>query len=540
MKYFLSLMALFAFFSVMFFHCDQLDPETTNRFDTPPILTQHYADTTVRQHDTVNLAVSARDSNPDGSIVLYLLDRGCNGWDDSSGGATTFRIANPAGGALKVACGVRDNEGVVAADTFTITFNREPAGFVMNSPRDSAAWSSCDVQRGTGSVTFSFFATDSDGDSLTYSLLIGKESANLLPAYDGRATLYTMYSLDTVKRYYWRLNATDPLGQTSSITGTFKTGKISLIAHTISNPVTPSGPQSGQPGVQHNFTVTAVNCSYNHAAFYFFDWGDRTTSGWINQGNSTKSWPNFGIYTIRTKARCPIDTQIISAFSPPFQVGILTLPGTTNVTLLDDCEGGTSANRFGYWWYFFDDSANYKGPNSKITNSSKDASLYYIVKPTSLEGNKGTTCIRMDYRLGPGKINCGTGCAYAFIGAGTLLAADGNVCDITGATKIKFYARSNPSVTLSIDVATSDVTDYNYYRTIITIGTSWQQYTIALTPGAGITQQNWGIKVSFNPQHVTRIQWTVHTDQIPGATLPLFGTVWFDDITIEGYTWKPH
>ncbi len=209
-----------------------------------------------------------------------------------------------------------------------------------------------------------------------------------------------------------------------------------------------------------------------------------------------------------------------------------------NTTLIDDFESGTKVNRFGYWWLFYDDSADYKGPNSKVTNAVKDTNLIYIVKPVTSEGNNGSSCIRMDYQLGPGKVNGATG--YAYVGVATDLAAVGNTCDITGATKITFYARATPSITLKVQVRTTDVKDFCYYYTLITVGTLWQQYAVTLTQGVGIIQATWAAKVDFNPKNVERIQWQIDTEQFPGVQLPITGTVWLDDVVIEGYTRKPH
>ena len=64
---------------VMMISLCTLAPETTNPLDTPPVLDKHYRDTTVRQSDTVRLAVSAHNQSPNGPIAMYYLDKGGNG-----------------------------------------------------------------------------------------------------------------------------------------------------------------------------------------------------------------------------------------------------------------------------------------------------------------------------------------------------------------------------------------------------------------------------------------------------------------------------
>jgi hypothetical protein len=217
---------------ITFYCLCTLSPETVNRFDYPPILSNHYADTTVRQFDTVTIAASAYDSNPDGSIVRVLVDYGGDGiWDDSSEATTAhFRIANPAGGPLMVVWGAKDDDGVVATDTFVVLFNLAPKSLVMTSPLDGgkASWSSFDGTTGKGKVMVSFNATDPDGDALTYSLSIGRDVMNLTQVYQGSATTYTVSSLAPDSVYFWRLSAMDPMLQTVSIAGKFQTLKSTI------------------------------------------------------------------------------------------------------------------------------------------------------------------------------------------------------------------------------------------------------------------------------------------------------------------------
>ena len=210
--------------------------------------------------------------------------------------------------------------------------------------------------------------------------------------------------------------------------------------------------------------------------------------------------------------------------------------------IVDDCEGGTNLNKFGAPWYFYDDSA--EGGNSKIAGVTRNAAGQLTgVAPIAGQGYDGTAGYELSYTLGTVKAPCFdtnnkpiAGCGYNFVGVGTMLAPAGSTCDLTNATSITFWAKASSSLKLNVEVATTEVTDSNYYRTLISISTTWTQYTILLTPGIGIVQQTgWGKKVDFNPKHVTAIHWQVHSDQTPPTT----GIVNIDQVAIQNYTFIP-
>ena len=215
---------------------------------------------------------------------------------------------------------------------------------------------------------------------------------------------------------------------------------------------------------------------------------------------------------------------------------------TGPVALVDDCEGGTNQNLFGAYWYFYDDSGD--GGNSKIAGVTRDATGALVgVAPIAGQGINGSAGYELSYTLGTVKAPCLdankkpiAGCGYNYVGVGTMLAPNGMTCDLTGAASFSFWAKASAAMTLNVEVVTTDVTDFNNYRALVPITTTWTQYTILLTPGIGIAQQTgWGIKVDFNPKHVTKFQWQVHTDQTPPAS----GVVNIDEVQIQNYTFIP-
>jgi len=75
-------------------------------------------------------------------------------------------------------------------------------------------------------------------------------------------------------------------------------------------PLTPSivGPSKGKPGTAYPYTVVAVDPE-NDGLFYFIDWGDNTTSGWLGPyGSNTNmtvshTFAAKGTYLIKAKAK---------------------------------------------------------------------------------------------------------------------------------------------------------------------------------------------------------------------------------------------
>jgi hypothetical protein len=75
-------------------------------------------------------------------------------------------------------------------------------------------------------------------------------------------------------------------------------------------PDTPSitGPSHGKPGTSYSFTFVTTDPDGDEV-YYFIDWGDNTSSGWIGPYNpgqeetANHSWSQKGTYTIQIKAK---------------------------------------------------------------------------------------------------------------------------------------------------------------------------------------------------------------------------------------------
>jgi hypothetical protein len=97
--------------------------------------------------------------------------------------------------------------------------------------------------------------------------------------------------------------------------------------HPPNKPKIPSGPTSGNVGVEYSYSSNTTDPD-NHGIFYLFDWGDGTTSGWFGpypsgeEVNASHSWDRKGNYEIRVKARDILGAE--SEWSDALNVSIST------------------------------------------------------------------------------------------------------------------------------------------------------------------------------------------------------------------------
>lgn len=192
---------------------------------------------------------------------------------------------------------------------------------------------------------------------------------------------------------------------------------------------------------------------------------------------------------------------------------------------------GPTNNLFGYWFYY-NDAAN-QG-NSRITTCD---TLSGGFDTTSIgPGRNGSVGAgRMGFVFGDKMPVCGDSCSYdPEVGFGTDLRSADSVADLTGATYINFWARSNHPLTVLFTVTLLPVKDYAHYRQTITTGTEWKQYSIALKKSPQFSQPTWGKPVAWDPKQITTINWVVtkaFNKSLPSDTLMV------DDI--EVMEWDP-
>jgi len=91
---------------------------------------------------------------------------------------------------------------------------------------------------------------------------------------------------------------------------------ISSLGESITTPSIPLGPKTGMPGVPYSFSTGDAFSDLKHLLEFQFDWdgNGKDLSPW---GPSTqwKTWTVPGTYQVRARARCSIDTQVMSEWS---------------------------------------------------------------------------------------------------------------------------------------------------------------------------------------------------------------------------------
>jgi hypothetical protein len=249
-------------------------------------------------------------------------------------------------------------------------------------------------------------------------------------------------------------------------------------------------------------------------------------------------------------------SSMISSKRPSgFRQGSLALAGMLAVTLsahaqavsiLDDFEGKSNQNKFLGYSYFYNDAAD--GGTSVISTATPGTGVALLVDPAKSfdAGYNSPSALKLDFTYGANKPkSCGGTCAYGqMVGFGTQLVpgtdvttGDGTKLDITGATAITFYAKANAAMKMRVELTTTNVKDFGYFRGDVSVGTDWTKLSIGLTNGlGGIAQPSWAVPVTFDPTLVQKLQFSISADDNTGLTK---GTVWLDSIAVVGYKWTP-
>jgi hypothetical protein len=198
--------------------------------------------------------------------------------------------------------------------------------------------------------------------------------------------------------------------------------------------------------------------------------------------------------------------------------------------IVDDFEGGKKNNLIGGIWNTFSDETD--SGNSVIVNGIREESRtgVYLVLPTANEGHLGTGMM-MKYKYGTIRPHRGSSSWGNQVGINTSLssASDG-IGDLTNATQVSFWAKSNFSgLSVRFLIPTSDVKDFVFYRKQIILDTIWTKYSIKID---SLVQPAWATHVTFNRAHAMSIQWDISADD---GSNPVSATLWLDDVEIEGY-----
>jgi PKD domain len=176
---------------------------------------QALRDTAVLWGDTVMFVIRAIDTN--GSIVQYLVNTsGVGAWTDSSS-RDTFKLTSSIHADRKVVAAARDDDGLVAADTFTVRFLSRPCtlGVLGLKPQDTVLVHSTDPRPFAVPLSFSAARKDAAADTFTYSIWSGGSPSSLSKSPTGLDTT-GMLSLADTGKWYWKVMAVDGHADTAS------------------------------------------------------------------------------------------------------------------------------------------------------------------------------------------------------------------------------------------------------------------------------------------------------------------------------------
>jgi formylglycine-generating enzyme len=194
----------------------------------PPFIENKIADSSVSQRAVVTRTFSAEDSN--GPIAMYFWGSGESGWDDSAvadnSGPVTASFEKKDGGPLQVRWAARDDDGLMALDTFMLHFNRGPDSVWLTKPAAATAapYLSFDLLKNIGRIVCSFKARDPDAlDTIMYTFFLGTTDTDTAAFYRGRDTSVVVEKIGVSTTYHWKLSAHDLFGDSSRASGEFVT-----------------------------------------------------------------------------------------------------------------------------------------------------------------------------------------------------------------------------------------------------------------------------------------------------------------------------
>jgi hypothetical protein len=153
----------------------------------------------------------------------------------------------------------------------------------------------------------------------------------------------------------------------------------------------------------------------------------------------------------------------------------------------------------------------------------------YILAPIAGAGAEGAGYV-VPYTLGPQYCTVGP---INYAGIGTCLCDSNSTLDLSGATSVSFYIKSNVATVVEFQVLTKEVTDFAYYYQLVNTTTSWTKVTVLLsTVMGGLIQPSWTTSpVALNLKSVQKLQWQMHTENV-GTNKT--GTIYLDNIWIVG------
>ncbi len=277
-------------------------------FTTKTNLPPAFGTSTPTNHSTnilLNITWSIPITDPEGNLFTWTIQCS-NGQSNSSANATNgTKSLSLTGLAYTTAYTIWVNatdptgSGLFTRRWYTFTTETNlPPAFGTPSPANSST-------NNPLNLTWGIPINDTEGNTFTWSIQCNNgQATNGTDAVNGTKTL-SLSGLAYATTYKIWVNATDPTGSNRY------TRHWYLFKTQINQPPPPptiTGPANAKVRTITEYNFTAVDPE-NDSIYYFIDWGDQITSGWIGPYpsgavvNQSHTWSKRGPYTIKAKAK---------------------------------------------------------------------------------------------------------------------------------------------------------------------------------------------------------------------------------------------
>ena len=104
----------------------------------------------------------------------------------------------------------------------------------------------------------------------------------------------------------------------------YSPGSLGVIVgfESVSIPVAPAGTDSVCPDRAASLSTAGATSSLGHSIEYQLDWGDGSLSVWSERDTLNHIWTAGGPYAASARARCAVDTSVVSPWSAPALVSM--------------------------------------------------------------------------------------------------------------------------------------------------------------------------------------------------------------------------
>lgn len=211
------------------------------------------------------------------------------------------------------------------------------------------------------------------------------------------------------------------------------------------------------------------------------------------------------------------------------------------VTTVADFELGQGTNLTGGFWYYVDDAGN--GGNSVIT-SGDTASKPPLWNESSVgPGNAGSQhAAKLGFTFGDKLLTCGVGCTpYApevLIGTDIRNPGD-SVANLTGATRMSFFAKAEPPLSVTVVYVSADITDYSYFRRTIQVTRDWKEFSVLMDPSTNMSSPGWGQSVGKTPNWAQAKAFNFSVSKSLNNSAPT-AALNIDDVKVHNWTLGPN